>query len=51
MVLLKIQVAASILELARTHLEIKNTTTQVHFDMETAYNRYLSLQKQVESYK
>ena len=47
----KIQVEESILELERTYLEIKNTIAQVHFDMEAAYNRYLSLQKQVEAYE
>lgn len=47
----KINVEESILELERTHLDIKNTIAQVHFDMEAAYNRYQSLQKQVEAYE
>ena len=47
----KIQVEESILELERTHLDIKNTIAQVHFDMEAAYNRYQSLLKQVEAYE
>ncbi|MEO1030012.1 MAG: TolC family protein [Bacteroidota bacterium] len=47
----KIQVEESILELERTHLDIKNTIAQVHFDMDAAYNRYQSLIKQVEAYE
>lgn len=47
----KIRVEESILELERTHLDIKNAIAQVHFDMEAVYNRYLSLQKQVEAYQ
>lgn len=47
----KIQVEESILELERTHLDIKNTIAQVHFDMEAAYKRHQSLLKQVEAYK
>jgi len=47
----KIRVEESILELERTHLDIKNTIAQVHFDMEAAYNRYQSLLKQVDAYK
>lgn len=46
----KIRVQESILELERTHLDIKNTISQVHFDMEAVYNRYKSIQKQVEAY-
>ena len=47
----KIQVEESILELERTHLDIKNTIAQVHFDMQAAYGRYQSLLKQVEAYE
>ncbi len=47
----KIMVEESILELERTHLDIKNTIAQVHFDMEAVYNRYQSLQKQVNAYE
>ncbi|TYA92361.1 TolC family protein [Seonamhaeicola marinus] len=47
----KMRMEESILELERTHLDIKNTIAQVHFDMEAVYNRYQSLQKQVEAYK
>jgi outer membrane protein len=46
----KIRVEESILELERTHLDIKNTISQVHFDMEAVFNRYKSIQKQVEAY-
>ncbi|WP_299111672.1 TolC family protein [uncultured Winogradskyella sp.] len=47
----KIRVEESILELERTHLEIKNAIAQVHFDMEAVYDRYQSLLKQVEAYE
>lgn len=47
----KIQVKESILELERTHQNIKNAIAQVHFDMEAVYNRYLSLEKQVKAYE
>ena len=47
----KIQVEESILELERTHLDIKNTIAQVHFDMDAAFNRYQSLLNQVEAYE
>lgn len=47
----KIRLEESILDLERTHLDIKNTIAQAHFDMEATYNRYQSLQKQVEAYQ
>ena len=47
----KIQVEESMLELERTHLDIKNTIAQVHFDMEAVYKRHQSLEKQVEAYQ
>ncbi|RZN82570.1 MAG: TolC family protein [Winogradskyella sp.] len=47
----KINVEESLLELERTYLDIKNTIGQVHFDMEAAYNRYQSFQKQVNAYQ
>lgn len=47
----KLRVEESILELNRTHLEIKNAITQVHFNMQTAYERYQSLKNQVEAYQ
>lgn len=47
----KIQMEESMIELERTHLDIKNTIAQVHFDMQAAFNRYNSLLKQVEAYK
>ncbi|WP_230934438.1 TolC family protein [Psychroserpens luteolus] len=47
----KIRVEESVLELERTHLDIKNTIAQIHFEMETVYNRYQSLLKQVDAYE
>ncbi|WP_299113133.1 TolC family protein [uncultured Winogradskyella sp.] len=47
----KINVEESLLQLERTHLDIKNTIAQVHFDMEATYNRYQSLQRQVDAYQ
>ncbi|MFP4845423.1 TolC family protein [Winogradskyella sp. PE311] len=47
----KIRVEESMLELERTHLDIKNTIAQVHFDMQAVYERYQSLQKQVDAYE
>ena len=47
----KNRVNESMVALERTHIDIKNTITQVHFDMTTAYERYESLQKQVEAYQ
>ncbi len=47
----KIRVEESIIELERTHTDIKNAIAQVHFDMEAVYNRHLSLVKQVEAYE
>ncbi|MDP5082465.1 MAG: TolC family protein [Winogradskyella sp.] len=47
----KIRVEESILELERTNIDIKNAISQVHFDMETAFKRHESLEKQVEAYE
>ena len=47
----KIRVEESILELERTHLDIKNAIAQVHFDMEAVYNRYQSIERQVTAYE
>ncbi|WP_405576401.1 TolC family protein [Winogradskyella sp. Asnod2-B02-A] len=47
----KIRVEESIIELERTHVDIKNAITQVYFDMEAVYKRYQSLEKQVEAYQ
>ena len=47
----KIRLEESILELERTHLDIKSTIAQVYFDMEAVYNRYQSLLKQVDAYQ
>jgi len=51
MALEKIRVEESLLELERTHLDIKNAIAQVHFDMEAVYKRYNSFLSQVEAYK
>ncbi|MGJ8551152.1 TolC family protein [Winogradskyella wichelsiae] len=47
----KIKVEESIIELERTHVDIKNAIAQVYFDMEAAYKRNESLEKQVEAYE
>ncbi len=47
----KIKVEESIIELERTHVDIKNAIAQVYFDMEAAYKRHQSLGKQVEAYE
>lgn len=47
----KIKVEESIIELERTHVDIKNAIAQVYFDMEAAYKRHKSLEKQVEAYE
>ncbi|WP_407557444.1 TolC family protein [Winogradskyella sp. 4-2091] len=47
----KIEVKESLLELERTHLDIKNAIAQVHFDMKAVYQRYQSIEKQVEAYQ
>lgn len=47
----KINVEESVLELERTHQNIKNTIAQVHFDMEAVFNRHQSLLNQVEAYR
>jgi len=47
----KIRVEESIIELERTHVDIKNAIAQVHFDMEAVYLRHQSLLKQVEAYQ
>ncbi|WCO02315.1 TolC family protein [Psychroserpens ponticola] len=47
----KVRVEESILELERTHLDIKNAIAQVHFEMNAAYLRYQSLAKQVEAFE
>ncbi|MDN3492572.1 TolC family protein [Winogradskyella bathintestinalis] len=47
----KIKVKESVLELERTHLEIRNAIAQVHFDMEAVYKRHHSLEKQVKAYE
>ncbi len=47
----KIRVEESLVQREQTHLEIKNAIDQVHFDMEAAFRRYESLQKQVVAYQ
>ncbi|WP_299890992.1 TolC family protein [uncultured Lacinutrix sp.] len=47
----KIKVKESIIELERTEQQIKNAIEQVHFDMETAYKRHISLKNQVDAFQ
>ncbi|WP_347924188.1 TolC family protein [Pontimicrobium sp. SW4] len=47
----KIKLEESRIELDRTRQEIKNTISQVYFDMDASYMRYQSLMKQVEAFK
>jgi outer membrane protein len=47
----KAQKEESLVEMERTQLQIKNAIKQVHFDMEAAYSRYQSFQKQVEAFE
>ncbi len=47
----KVKVEESLVALERTQIEIKNTIKQVHFDMEAAFARYQSFQKQVDAFK
>ena len=47
----KVRVEESLIALEQTQFEIKNAIQQVHFDMEAAYLRYQSLQKQVSAFE
>lgn len=47
----KVRVEESMVALERTQIEIKNTIKQVHFDMEAAFARYQSFQKQVTAFE
>ena len=47
----KIKAEESIIELERTAQEVKNAISQVHFDMQTAYNRHQSLLNQVTAFE
>ena len=47
----KIRVEESLVALEQTQVEIKNAIAQVHFDMETVYARYESLEKQVAAFE
>ncbi|MHA7059518.1 TolC family protein [Aquimarina sp. M1] len=47
----KIKAEESLIELERTSLQVKNAIAQVHFDMQAAFTRYESLQKQVTAFE
>jgi len=47
----KVRVEESLVEMERTQLQIKNAIKQVHFDMEAAFSRYQSFQKQVVAFE
>ena len=47
----KAQKEESLVEMERTQVQIKNAIKQVHFDMEAAYSRYQSFQRQVEAFE
>ncbi|MBP1840134.1 TolC family protein [Formosa algae] len=47
----KIKVEESIIELERTQVSIKNVINQVYFDMDAAFKRHQSLEKQVVAYQ
>ncbi|MGY3793444.1 TolC family protein [uncultured Aquimarina sp.] len=47
----KIRAEESLIELERTSQQVKNAIDQVHFDMQTAYDRYQSLQNQVTAFE
>ena len=47
----KINVQEQLLEIERTNVSIKNTIAQVHFDMNAAYQRYQSLENQVNAFQ
>ena len=47
----KIKAEESLIELERTTQNIKNAITQVHFDMQRAYNRHQSLLNQVTAFE
>ncbi|GAA0730125.1 TolC family protein [Aquimarina litoralis] len=47
----KIRAEESLIELERTSQQVKNAIDQVHFDMQTAYDRYQSLQNQVAAFE
>lgn len=47
----KVKVEESLIALEQTQLDIKNAIQQVHFDMEAAFSRYQSLQKQVTAFE
>ncbi len=47
----KVKVAESMVALEQTRQQIKTAIDQVHYDMEIAYKRYGSLQKQVDAFE
>ncbi|WP_439130390.1 TolC family protein [Polaribacter sp.] len=47
----KVRVEESLIALEQTQFEIQNAIQQVHFDMEAAFLRYQSLQKQVAAFQ
>tara|TARA_R110002126_G_scaffold277560_1_gene423489 strand:+ start:54012 stop:55427 length:1416 start_codon:yes stop_codon:yes gene_type:complete len=47
----KVKVEESLIALEQIQFEIKNAIQQVHFDMEAAFSRYQSLQKQVTAFE
>lgn len=47
----KVRVEENLVEMQRTQVQIKNAIQQVHFDMEAAYSRYESFQKQVKAFE
>jgi outer membrane protein len=47
----KVSVAESLIALEQTQIQIKNAIVQVYFDMEAAFSRYQSLQKQVTAFE
>ena len=47
----KARVEESLVDLQRIQLETRNAIKQVHFDMEAAFSRYQSFQKQVKAFE
>ena len=51
MALEKVRLEESLIEMERTQVQIKNAIKKVHFDMEAAFSRYQSFQKQVAAFQ
>lgn len=47
----KVRVEESVISLEQTRFDIKNAIAQVYFDMEAAFSRYQSLQKQITAFE